>query len=104
MLLGAFLQFSDHQVHNLADFFHPQLREHDYFIYPVEELRTELLLEFFLYPILHPLIGTDLVIIGLETGLHPFIDFAGAQVGRHDDYGVLEVHHPPLRISEPPVL
>ena len=78
--------------------------EDDHVVHPVEELGAEVVLELLLHLVLHPLVGAGRVTLPGEAHPQALRDVPGAQVCRHDDDGVLEVHRPALGIGEPPVL
>ena len=80
-----------------------EVREHDRVVDAVEELGPEVLLELVGDLGLHPLVVRQGVGAGgeAEGGLG---DVPRAEVGRHDDDGVLEVDHPTLGVGEAAVL
>ena len=77
--------------------------EHHDVVDAVEELRAEVRLEFVVDFRLHPLIRGLGVVHPGEAKVLALGDVAGAEVGGHDDHGVLEVHHPTLRVGEPAI-
>ena len=82
-----------------------QLVEDDDVVDAVEELGAEVLLELVLDLVLHPLVARRRVVAwAAKPRLTALGDVAGAEVGGHDDDGVLEVHDPALAVGQPAVL
>ena len=96
------LQPPHHQVDDLDDLGPGQLVEHDGVVDPVQELGAEVLLERLVHLLLHLLVRHRLA--GLLEADGGLAEVGRAQVGRHDDDGVLEVDRAPLGVGEAPVL
>src|SRR5580700_6663066 len=103
-VLEPLVHLGDHQVHDLDDLVLGELVEDDHVVHPVEELGTEVVLEFLRDLGLHPVVGAATVTLPGEAHPEALRDVPGAQVCRHDDHGVLEVHRPALGVGQPPVL
>ena len=74
--------------------------EHNDVVDPIQEFRSEVLLQLLLNLGLHLLIRVALVVVRREAEHEPLGHIATAQVGGHDDDGVLEVHDPPLGVRQ----
>src|SRR6478736_5400330 len=103
LVLEPLVELGDLEVDDLDDLVAAQVREDDGVVDTVEELGPEVLLELVGDLGLHPLVVRAAVGSGREAhvGLG---DVPRAEVGRHDDDGVLEVDHPTLRVGEAAVL
>src|SRR5262249_3288798 len=103
-LLGQLLvDPADHEPNDFFDVRGRERMEDHGLVDPVQELRAEGALELFDHPVLHLLVG-GLVRFLEETRGHPLADQARTQVGRHDQDGVLEVHHVPEGVTQPSVV
>jgi len=74
--------------------------EDDDIVNAVEEFRAEVLLEFCLNFALHLLVGIAFIVIRSETKVLSFGNIPAAQVGGHDDHGVLEVNNTTLGVGQ----
>src|SRR4051812_13594894 len=103
LVLEPLVELGDLEVDDLRDLLAVEVGEHDRVVDAVEELGPEVLLELVGDLRLHPLVVRAAVGSGREAhvGLG---DVPRAEVGRHDDDGVLEVDHPTLRVGEAAVL
>src|SRR5207302_1155818 len=77
--------------------------EHDDVVDPVQELRPERALHLFHHALFHLVVR---LLVGLleEARRGPLADDAGAEVRRHDQDGVLEVHHVAERVAQAAVV
>src|SRR4051794_34159618 len=103
LVLEPLVELGDLEVDDLRDLLAVEVGEHDRVVDAVEELGPEVLLELVGDLRLHPLVVRAAVGSGREAhvGLG---DVPRAEVGRHDDDGVLEVDHPTLGVGEAAVL
>src|ERR1700675_2007353 len=94
---------ADHELHDRGDMLPGKGMEHDDVVDPVDELRPEHALQLVQDLLLHPLVGR-LIPVRQEARSRPLADEAGPQVRRHDQDGVLEIHHVAHRIGQAPVV
>ena len=87
-------------LHNLHQFLAAQAVENNRVIDAVQELRPEMRAQFQLHLLLH--LGQFLA-RGI-SGVEILLDDRRADVARHDDDGVLEIHRPPLPVREASVV
>src|SRR3989440_5527882 len=103
-LLGELLvDARDHQSHDGLDVRLGQRMEHDDVVDPVHELRPERALHLFHHALFHLVVR---LLVGLleEARRGPLADDAGAEVRRHDQDAVLEVHHVAERVAQAAVV
>src|ERR1700694_1742820 len=93
----------DHQVDHPDDLVASQLVEDDDVVDAVEELRPEVLLQLVVDLLLHPLVVVLAAALG-EAKADSLRDVGGAEVGREDPHGVLEVDRAALAVGQPTVL
>ena len=79
-----------------------QLVEDDHLVDAVEELRAEVVLQRLVHLLLHPLVGHGLARLGEAD--RRLAQVGGAEVGGHDEHGVLEVDRAALGVGEAAVL
>src|SRR5699024_10954502 len=82
--------------HDARELLHAERVEDDRLVDAVQELRAEMLLE----QVLHCRLDFPF----LRTAAAQFLDLSGADVARHRDDGVLEVHGATLAVSEAAVV
>ncbi len=92
------------RIDDLAHLRLGELLEHDDVIQTVQELRTELLLQFGADLILHALVARLGVGTQVEAGVGGLGDVSRTEVGGQDDDGVLEVHLASLAIGQVAVI
>jgi hypothetical protein len=97
------LQLLDEEIHDLQQLRLRELREHDRVVDTVEELGLEVLLQLLVDLALHHVVADGRVALDLETD-RAARDRGGAEVGRHDDDGVLEVDDAALAVGETTLL
>ena len=90
------------QTHHIGYFTLREREEHDGLVDAVEEFRTDGLLEH-LHHLCACLVENLLAVVVVDF-LHLTLDILAAQVGRHDNDGVLEVHRAPLVVGQPAIV
>src|SRR5215468_1900800 len=93
----------DHELHDGRDVLARERVEHDDVVDPVDELRPEGALHLVHDLFLHPLVG-GLLPFREEAGGRALADEARAEVGGHDEDGVLEIHHVAHGVGEAAVV
>ncbi|CKS72313.1 Protein of uncharacterised function (DUF3170) [Mycobacterium tuberculosis] len=94
---------ADHQVDHPDDLLAGQLVEDDDVVDAVEELRAEVFLQLVVDLLFHPLVVVLTAALG-KAQTDRLRDVGGAQIGRKDQHGVLEVHRAALPVGEPAIL
>ena len=94
------VELLDIQIDDLAHLRLGELTEHDDVIKAVEELGTELFLEFAVHLLLHAVVARLGVRTEVEARVHCLGDIARAQIGGQDDDRVLEVHLATLAVGQ----
>src|ERR1700733_8557007 len=92
---------ADQEVHDLGDLGDQQLVEDDDLVDAVQEFGAEVRLQRLLHLLLHPLVRDRFA--GLGESDRGLAEVRGAEVGRHDQHGVLEVDRSTLGVGETPV-
>src|SRR5437660_773812 len=98
-LCQVLVELVDHQLQNLDQIGFGQCAEQDDFVKPVQELGVESALDFVLHQVFD-LLRHHLFLLRLEPEPFPLLQVAGANVGSHDDDGVLEVHRVAETVGE----
>ena len=94
------VELLDVKVDDLAHLRLGKLLEHDDVVQTVQELRTELLLQFRRDLILHALVARLGVRTKIEARVGGLRDVAGTKIGGQDYDGVLEIHLAALAIGQ----
>src|SRR5579864_6100774 len=85
--------------HDLRDMLPRERVEDDHIVQPVQELGVEHLVHLVLDPLLH-FLEAALGVGRVEAERLALHDVPGADVGRHDHHGVLEVDHPAVVVGQ----
>src|SRR5579872_3003314 len=91
LLRQVLVQLADHELQNLDQVYFVQRLEQNHFIQAVEELGVEGALHLVLHQVLD-LAGNDFFLFRLEAQPGALHQVPRADVGGHDDNGVLEIH------------